>query len=281
MTLYRKLFWGIFIIAFISIINTASAQSDPVFRTLTKEDLSSGAHHLNHYKIFSKYTSGYNLQILQAIDSVQAHAMDGGTYFIGLKSDPPESPVYYELKLDGKSLINPPRKSSYCSGSTYSAFIEALNKILPDASKKLSDERFEALRMQEPDGARREDWVKFWGIWNADGFGSQYAIAQYSNMGVDVKPDDAMPGDFANISWTSGNGHSVIILGWYVNDNGDKCLLYWSSQKGTNGYGDQLSKLKDIKEIKIVRLTKPENLFNFDTEKAIKKSIPGDIINWK
>ena len=207
--------------------------------------------------------------------------MDGGTYFIGLKADPPESPVYYELKLGSKSLITPPRKSSYCSGSTYAAFIESLNSILPEADSKLSADRFEAMRMQEPDGGRREDWIKFWGIWNADGFGSQYALVQYSNMGIDIKPEDAMPGDFANISWNSGNGHSVIFLGWYVNEKGQKGILYWSSQKRTNGYGDQFSPLSEIFNIKIVRLTKPENVFNFDINRKIDKKVPGDKINWE
>lgn len=264
---------------------TAAAFSDGDeagnFKTLSKEEISDTAQYLNHYKVFSKYASGYNLEVLKAIDKVQAHAMDGGTYFIGLKADPPESPVNYELKLGDKSLVIPPRKSSYCSGSTYAVFIETLNSILADTIASLSADRVEAMRMQEPNGGRREDWIKFWGIWNADGFGCQYGLVQYGNMGIDVKPEDAMPGDFANISWTSGNGHSVVFLGWYVNKNGEKCILYWSSQKKTNGYGDQLSLLSDVANIKITRLTKPENIFNFDINKPVDKKVPGDRINWK
>jgi len=251
------------------------------FLTLTKEDLANGTYHLNHYKTFSKYASGYNLQVLKAVDSVQAHALDGGTYFIGVKAVPAESPVNYELKFGGKSLLTPPKGSSYCSGSAYAAFIESLNMILPDAAKKISNDRFEAIRMQEPDGGRREDWVKLWGIWNADGFGSQYAMVQYTNMGQDVKPEDAIPGDFANISWKHGAGHSVVILGWFLDEQGSKKLLFWSSQKKTNGYGDLLVSLDEIKEIKIVRLTKPENIYHFDIKKEVNKKVPGDQINWE
>ncbi|MCU7494173.1 MAG: hypothetical protein HF314_13165 [Ignavibacteria bacterium] len=248
--------------------------------TLQKKDLSMGTYHTSHYKIFKKYTSGYNLEVLKGIDKVQAHAMDGGGYFIGVKATPAESPVYYELKLFNKSLITPPRQSSYCSGSSYSAFVEALNLILSKKAKRLSAERLEALRMQEPDGKRREDWVKFWGIWNADGFGSEFALEQYSSMGVAVKPEDARPGDFVNISWKSGVGHSVVFLGWYIDENNNKNMVYWSSQKSSNGYGDQVVSLSKIKEVKFVRLTKPENLFNFDINAKINKDVPGDVISW-
>lgn len=249
--------------------------------TLDSADIKNGAHHTEHFKIFSRYATGYNLKILKAIDKVQAHAMDGGTYFIGIDSVPAESPVYYELKLFNKSLINPPRKSSYCSGSSYTVFIEALNEILRNKGKKLSEDRFEALRMQEPDGGRRNDWVKFWGIWNADGFGSHYALVQYADMAEEIKPEDARPGDFVNISWKSGIGHSVVFLGWYKDKNNNKSIVYWSSQKGTNGYGDQISSLEKVKNVKFVRLTKPGNLFKFDINRAIDRSVKGDQINWQ
>lgn len=247
---------------------------------LAKEDLARGTYHTDHYRIFKKYTSGYNLEVLKAIDMVQAHAMDGGGYFIGKDSVPTESPTYYELKLFDKSLITPPRHSSYCSGSSYSAFIEALNIILAKKGKNLTPERLEALRMQEPNGGRREDWIKFWGIWNADGFGSQFAMVQYSQMGVEVKPEDARPGDFLNISWKTGIGHSVVFLGWYMDEKNNKNMVYWSSQKSTNGFGDQVVSLDRIKDVKIVRLTRPGNLFKFDINQKINKDVPGDQINW-
>jgi len=281
MSPYKKIL--IFLSLSLCIIATGFAGEDgsKMATMLTKNDVAKMPYHLEHYKIFSKYTSGYNLNVLRAIDTVQSHAMDGGTYFLGIKAVPPESPVNYELKLGDKSLITPPRSSSYCSGSTYAAFIESLNYAMPEAAQKLTAEQIEAMRMQEPDGGRREDWIKFWGIWNADGFGSQFALVQYANIAVEVKPEDAQPGDFANISWKSGNGHSVIILGWYVDENNEKNLVFWSSQKSTNGYGDKMSKLDDIAEIKIVRIVSPEKIYNFDIKTPIDKSVKGDIINWK
>ncbi len=247
---------------------------------LKSEDLSPDAQNLNHLKNFGKYAKGYNLAVLRAVDSVQSHAMNGGGYFIGKDSTPTESPIGYELKLFGNSLINPPRTTSYCSGSSYTAFMTSLNFILANGAKKISKDRLEALRMQEPNGGRREDWTKFWGIWNADGFGSQYALVQYSKMGKDIKPEDAMPGDFMNISWKGGVGHSVVFLGWYVDKDGKKNVVYWSSQKGTNGMGDQVVPLSRIKEVKIVRLTNPKNLFKFNIDQAVDNKVQGDKITF-
>ena len=245
---------------------------------LSEKDLSPNMQNLNHLKNFKKYAKGYNLAVLRAIDSVQAHAMNGGGYFIGKDSTPTESPIGYELKLFGNSLINPPRTTSYCSGSSYTTLMTSLNYILPNGAKKISKERIEAVRMQEPDGGRREDWTKFWGIWNADGFGSQYALVQYSKMGKNINPIDARPGDFMNISWKSGIGHSVVFLGWFIDKDGKKNVVYWSSQKGTNGMGDQVVPLSRIKEVKIVRLTNPKNLFKFNINQSVDKKVPGDKI---
>ena len=248
---------------------------------LNKADIAAGAHHTRHAEIFGKYVQGYNYFVLQAIDKVQATAMDGGGYFIGIKAVPTESPIGYKLKLFDRPLLEPPRTTSYCSGSTYAAFIEQLNLIFSKKEgKKLSDERYEAIRMQEENGGRREDTIKFWGKWNDDGFGSHYALVQYAKMGEEIKPPQARPGDFINISWVKGGGHSVVFLGWYQDENGQKNIVYWASQTRTNGFGDEVIPLERIKEIKAVRLSHPENLFKFEVNAPVQRDIPGDKIAW-
>lgn len=247
---------------------------------LKKSDLAAGPYHTRHLELFGKYVKGYNRFILKGIDKVQSTAPDGGGYFIGKDSIPTESPIGYELKLLGRSLLDPPRTTSYCSGSSYGAFIEGLNSLYAGTDKKLGDLQYEALRMQEPDGGRREDHVKFWGEWNADGYGNHFALVQYSGMGEQIEPNRARPGDFLNISWKSGLGHSVVFLGWYKNEQGKKQLLYWSSQRSTNGYADQLVDLDRIREVLVVRLTHPERLFTFQPGKTVKTEIPGNKITW-
>ncbi|MCC6546707.1 hypothetical protein IT570_06015 [Candidatus Sumerlaeota bacterium] len=259
-------------------INTQKATSDDgSWFYLDAKDITSGPHHLNHGKIFGKYVDGYNRTILEAIDTVQAHQPDGGGYFIGVKAKPPETPVGYELSLFGRPLLKPTRTTSYCSGSSYTAFIEALNVIYPDGATRLDPVRTEAMRMQEPDGGRREDSVKFWGHWNDDGFGNDFALVQYSGMGTVITPQQARPGDFMNISWTNGNGHSVIFLGWTKNEGGAKGLSFWSSQTSTNGYGDvHLPNLDKVKVVKVVRMTNPDKLFTFDVTTPVNRKVPGD-----
>ena len=268
--------------------NLEPAEQDIAFPEATTDDGSwfildsvqlPGPHHTQHYELLGKYVDGINAYILEAIDTVQSKAMDGGTYFTGIRTEPPESPVYYNLKLFNRPLIDIPRKSSYCSGATFTAFIEAMNLMMPEGNASLSENHYEALRMQEPDGSRREDNVKFWGYWNADGFGNDFALVQYSQMGQPIEPRQCRPGDFCNISWKSGLGHSTIFLGW-IEENEDKKLLYWSSQKGTNGYGDQAASLDKIKNIKAVRLVHPEKIFTFDITTEVNLNVSGEMIDW-
>lgn len=275
---------------------TSQPTTDDGTRYVLKGDqLTAGAHHLRHAELFAHDIGGLNVLVLEAIDKVQATAPDGGGYFIGVKANPPESPIGYPLKLFNHPLLSPPRKTSYCSGSTYTAFIETMNILFPDglciyckppsipqrtAGATMDPERVDALRMQEKDGSRREDFVKMWGYWNADGPGTQYALVQYTKMGTEIKPECARPGDFANINWTNGGGHSVIFLGWVQDNSGNKSILYWASQPRTNGLGDQTSSITKIASIKFVRLTDPHALFLFDLKNKVNPKVAYDKIIW-
>ncbi len=261
---------------------------------LSSDHLDLPAQHTRHEAVFGKGVPYFNRLVLKGIDEVQSSAMLGGGYFIGIKAQPTESPIGYPLCLGENSLLNPPRTTSYCSGASYAAFIEALNLWLPQGRSwsnefnrlpetypmELSKDRLEALRMQEPDGGRREDGVKFWGHWNADGFGNHFALVQYSKMGERISPEKARPGDFINISWKSGIGHSTVFLGWAYTQDGKKAVRFWSSQKSTNGLGDQVSPLDTIKSVCIVRVSRPMRIYSFDVKAKVEKKIAGDVIEW-
>ena len=244
---------------------------------LNKNEITLGSHHMTHEEIFSKYSVAFNKAVLKGIDIVQEKAPDGGGYFADIKAIPLEAPIGYNLKIFNNELFNTPRKTSYCSGATYAAFVEAINILFPGADS-LTKERAEALRMFEPDETRREDGIKFWGKWNDDGPGTHFALVQYSGIGRRIKLEEARPGDFMNINWIKGGGHSVIFLGWYEDETGKRSLLYWSSQQGTNGIGDQLVSVERIKSIVAVRLTNPENIFTFDPTRQYSRNIQGDPI---
>jgi hypothetical protein len=252
------------------------------------------AQHLQHAALFSKGAPEFNRLVLAGVDIAQGNFMLGGGYFIGIKAVPAESPIGYPLALKGHRLLDPPRSTSFCTGASYAAFIEALNLWLPQGRSTidpysrlpetepmhLSKDRLEALRMQEQDRSRREDGVKFWGNWNADGFGNHFALVQYSGMGERIKPENARPGDFINISWKIGLGHSAIFLGWCKARNGDRAVRFWSSQKGTNGMGDQVSTIDSIKTVCVVRVSRPMRIYTFDPGKTVDTKVPGDTVDW-
>lgn len=229
---------------------------------LSSQQLTGGVHHQRHLELLADSTVGYNAYVLQAIDKVQASAPEGGGYFTGVKAVPAESPIGYELQLLGAPLLTPPRTTSYCSGSSYTVLIEALNSIFP--GRRLDSQRLELMRMQEPDGGRREDRVKAWGWWNADGYGSQFCLVQYLGLGEEVSPRDALPGDFVNISWKSGNGHSVVFLGYSRDAQDGLQVSFFSSQASTQGLADHTVSAETIADLKFVRLTHPERIFTFE-----------------
>jgi hypothetical protein len=222
--------------------------------------------HTSHEKFFGKHASGYNRYILRAIDKIQGQVMNGGGYYTNKTDKSKESPIGYPLKIFNQPLINPPRTTSYCTGATFAALIEALNLIYPNGDTRLTSDRYEALRMQEMNGTRREDFVKVWGNWNSQ-WGAQYVMIKYLQMGKTVNQKEARPGDFINILFKGGGGHSAIFLGWYKNENGETQLLYWSSQPETNGISDHSIPFSKISRLAIVRLTNPGKIFSFDVSK--------------
>lgn len=228
-------------------------------------------YHFEHEKLFDAKGLVFNQSILRAVDEVQKSAPEGGGYFIGVKAVPAESPIGYNLCFFGRELLNAPRTTSYCSGASYAAFMTALQEILEHRPEDLSETVLEAIRLQEPDGSRREDMVKMWGWWNADGPGSLYALTQFSSMGIRIKPEDAVAGDFCNINWVKGPGHSVVFLRWEKTDDGQPGMRFWSSQKSTNGLGDLVVPLSSISGFVFTRLTAPQNLFALDTNKQMKR----------
>jgi hypothetical protein len=258
------------------LLKAISWQSTPVDLTTLER------HHTHHAQTFGQAVPRLNRMVLEAVDRVQATQPDGGGYFTGVTAAPAESPIGYPVSLFGAKLLDPPRTTSYCSGSSYAAFIEALNLAFEWNPLPLSDQQTEALRMQEPDGGRREDHVKFWGWWNADGPGSEYALVQYGGgLGERIPPQFARPGDFININWKTGVGHSVVFLGWAVNQLGQKGVLYWSSQKGTNGLGDDFAAIDKIKDVVVVRLTHPEKLRELDPAKVVDPVVVYDALDWR
>jgi hypothetical protein len=85
-----------------------------------------------------------------------------------------------------------------------------------------------------------------------------------------------------NILWKKGGGHSVVFLGFLKDKKtGKTSITYWSSQAESNGFADVYTTPVDsVKSIRAVRLTRPENIFNFNIENKVDLKIPGDKISF-
>ena len=212
-----------------------------------------------------------NAAILAEMQQMHAKLPNGGGYFMGIKADPMECPIGLPIEFCGRPLLTPTRASSYCSGVTYALFLSAVEREVQANRWVLSQGQMEALRLQEPDGGRREDEVKLWGWWNADGPGSLYAMTLVTSMGIRVSPQDAQPGDFLNINWAKGGGHSAVFLGWVTTAEGKPGVEGWGSQSSTNGIGEVVVSEDALSGLVITRLTHPKGILSLDPNFSIKR----------
>jgi hypothetical protein len=143
---------------------------------------------------------------------------------------------------------------SYCSGATYLVFLKAIEPWL----RKLPAETATAFAVQgQPDG------VGIWGRWNANGPGTARLFFE-SGLGRNFESwDEARPGDFMKIFWTSEigraeHGHSVIYLGRET-VNGEEQVRFWSSNI-PGGYGEKRVPRGKIRYALFSRLEHPESL---------------------
>lgn len=77
-----------------------------------------------------------------------------------------------------------------------------------------------------------------------------HALARYG-LGEIVRPEDATPGDFAQLWRQGGGGHSVVVLERHE----DGRLTYLSTQPSTNGIGKRTE--RDFAELYVCRAIVP------------------------
>jgi hypothetical protein len=157
----------------------------------------------------------------------------------------------------GKLTVQPTAaRATYCSGATYLVFVQAIQRLLPESGVGESLAQTLAIRGQ-PDG------VGVWGRWNANGPGTA-CLFQELKLGRNFTSfDEAKPGDFMKIFWTSAvgareHGHSVIYLG-KGSVNGVETIRFWSSNK-PSGYGTKEVPRARIANAIFSRLEVPSNI---------------------
>jgi hypothetical protein len=153
---------------------------------------------------------------------------DGGTYNVKWAgSGTPE-----EIRHDGQRILPKGEAGTYCCGFTFAVVMRAAS-----AQKLLAGKSVEQAKQFQKEwyGAVAEPEIRE----------RQCAVAmERLGVGKQVKFDDARPGDFCQL-WREKSGHSVVFLGWAERDGRRVGLRYRSSQKPTNGIGDNTEYFTD------------------------------------
>ena len=94
-----------------------------------------------------------------------------------------------------------------------------------------------------------DDLRRFQKLWYGDGEPGDKTLCvlavQSLGVGREVNLPDARPGDFVQFWRRGGSGHSVIFLGWVMEDGLAVGFRYRSSQKSTDGIGDRTEYFSD------------------------------------
>ncbi|MEY4616851.1 MAG: hypothetical protein RJB66_1811 [Pseudomonadota bacterium] len=163
--------------------------------------------------------------------------------------------------------VNPEKASpSFCSGATYTAFLQLLSVLQKQDGLALSDEVQKLLLVSgQPDGSG------VWGRWNANGPGTArlfFELGLGRNFTME-KLSEAKPGDFLKIFWNDEigakeQGHSVIFTGLRQKELVRE-LCFWSSNKPSlesseGGRGEKCVNVAKIRFGLFSRLEHPERL---------------------
>lgn len=176
-----------------------------------------------------------------------------------------QSAAHFE---SGKFFVLPSAASpSYCSGATYLVFLKTIEALRDAGQLDLDAATLQALMIR---GQR--DGQGIWGRWNANGPGAARLFEELDLGRNFASFDEARPGDFMKIFWTSEvgkaeRGHLVVFLGL---EQGGEQVRFWSSNI-PKGYGEKTVPRGKIANVIFSRLEHPENLARIKSAPDVDK----------
>lgn len=160
----------------------------------------------------------------QVLEEANRHAGGGyNTRWAG-------SGTMQEIRFKDQRILSAGEGGTYCCGYTFNVFMNVAqaHRLLDD----LTVAQVRALQKHwygsVPDDHEQADLIRETQI--------RYAVTLLG-IGTGVEPEDARPGDFLQF-WRQRSGHSVVFLGWVVEDGRAVGVRYRSSQGTTDGIGD-------------------------------------------
>jgi hypothetical protein len=206
-------------------------------------------------KIIATEVAAFNINILQAVEEMPI----GGNYAATKEAN---RNLASSIQIDGENFTIVPElaKPSYCSSATYLVFLKALSNTINSIADPLKKkELIQKLRVNG-----QADGFGIWGRWNSNGPCMAKLIADAKIGRSFWNYEDAKAGDFLKIWWKDAigkdeAGHSVVFLGFTVNNEGEHGIEIWSSNK-PNGYGRKFVPFVKIHHTLFTRCEAPENI---------------------
>jgi len=206
-------------------------------------------------KIMATEVAAFNVKILQAVEEMPI----GGNYAATKEAN---RNLASSIQIDGENFTIVPElaKPSYCSSATYLVFLKALSNTIDSIADPLKKkELIQKLRVNG-----QADGFGIWGRWNSNGPCMAKLIADAKIGRSFWNYEDAKAGDFLKIWWKDAigkdeAGHSVVFLGFTVNNEGEHGIEIWSSNK-PNGYGRKFVPFVKIHHTLFTRCEAPENI---------------------
>lgn len=147
------------------------------------------------------------------------------------------SPVgWAKLKSDGSVQIQG-SSASHCTSATHAQFLATIGALSKTGKVKLSNENLQALNSD-----------LFRDAWNSNGYGPARLIELLGGQNF-KEVSAAQKGDFVKLDRKNGPGHTAI----FSHMSGDQ-ICFWSSNRPTNGVGENCEPLSNFKEILFSRL---------------------------
>ncbi|MFH1438464.1 MAG: hypothetical protein ABIJ56_22335 [Pseudomonadota bacterium] len=182
---------------------------------------------------------GFNLYTVRAVNDTATYPKDG-TYPYCWSYYGDECGEHWGMVHDGYyagQLIFPGGADCFCSGHTLEIFLRAYRLWQSDSGvgeETLFDVDGNILSVDDVDIG------EFYQHWQGFGVASEASSANaFEHVGIGRNLymedwDNALPGDYVNLSRSTGTGHAVIFVGW-IEEEGEKVGLRYY---GCNGSGD-------------------------------------------
>lgn len=169
-----------------------------------------------------------------------------GTDDIGLRQgfSLTRAPGWAKLNADG-SISGVTGKSSHCTSATYAGFLKTIGTLAKRGAINLTPQARAALNSP-----------LFRDAWNSNG---STINLLYEKLGGETftNASEAQKGDFVKIDRKNGTGHTV-----YLSRITSSQICYWSSNRATQGPGEQCESRSSISKLHFSRITSLAGLQN-------------------